>query len=231
MTQIPMTTVTRRALRVYSALSELRQTNEDILDALIPFFEPILEALNGKLFDPSTFALAVRKTLRWRFNADIAEHFRPRLSRRGYLKRRDTKQEQYYVSYSPPDEAQTDRLPITDVLTCIVDEFDAFSSQVTELINYRRTREQLADILIRFLVSLDAYGEKELILEMERLQGKDDAQSLLRQLDEGGVPLGRDDRYMCAKFVIEISKSGSSSRVHSSPLAPCIYWTPRGGGR
>ena len=72
---IDVTTVTRRALRVYSALSELRRSNEDVLDALIPFFEPILEVMNGKTFDPTTFALAVRKTLRWRFNADIALHF------------------------------------------------------------------------------------------------------------------------------------------------------------
>jgi hypothetical protein len=150
-----MTTVTRRALRVYSALSELRKSNEDILDALIPFFEPILEAMNGKIFEPTTFALAVRKTLRWKFNADIALHFRSRLARKGYLKRHDNNQDQYTVTYSAPDEAQTDRLPIADVLKKLVDDFDYFRSQVTDLLNYERTHEQLADILVRFLVSLD----------------------------------------------------------------------------
>jgi hypothetical protein len=216
---ISMATVTRRALRVFSALSELRQSHEDILDALIPFFEPILEVLNGKLFDPDTFASAVRKTLRWRFNKDIAQHFRLRLARKGYLKRRDTKQEQYFVTYSPPDESQTDNLPIAEVLASIINEFDLFTAQITELINYQRTHEQLADILIRFLVSLDAYGEKDLLAEMEHLQSTDNAKSVLAQLEEGGTPLGRDDRYMCARFVREISKTRPEYIPHLSRLA------------
>ena len=40
---LSVSSVTRRALRVHSALVELRNANEDVLDALIPFFEPILE--------------------------------------------------------------------------------------------------------------------------------------------------------------------------------------------
>lgn len=38
-----MAGVSRHALRVYAALSELGGNNENILDALVPFFEPILE--------------------------------------------------------------------------------------------------------------------------------------------------------------------------------------------
>jgi hypothetical protein len=37
-----MSNVTRRALRVYMALSELKPHSGDVLDALISFFEPIL---------------------------------------------------------------------------------------------------------------------------------------------------------------------------------------------
>ena len=39
--ELKMSAVTRRALRVYAALSELRSRDEDVLDALIPFFDPI----------------------------------------------------------------------------------------------------------------------------------------------------------------------------------------------
>jgi hypothetical protein len=59
--------VTRRALRVYAALTELRQHQGDVLDALIPFFEPILSLMNGKIFNPRLFALGVQKLYRRRF--------------------------------------------------------------------------------------------------------------------------------------------------------------------
>jgi hypothetical protein len=214
-----MTAVTRRALRVYSVLSELRKSNEDILDALIPFFEPVLETMNGKVFDPSLFAVAVRKVLRWKFNTDIAEHFKPRLIRRGYLKRTDTRGTKYIVTYTPPDEEQTDSLQITDVLNRIVDDFETFPSRVTELLNYQRTRDQLADILIRFLVSLDAYAEADFLAEMKRLELGGEAETLLAHLEEGGTPLARDDRYMCARFVAEMIASHPEYVPHLSRLA------------
>jgi hypothetical protein len=47
-----VSSITRRALRVYAALSQLRPGSDDVLDALLPFFEPILELMNGKVFDP-----------------------------------------------------------------------------------------------------------------------------------------------------------------------------------
>jgi hypothetical protein len=58
-----MSSVTRHALRVYSALSSLKGSGDDILDALIPFFEPVLEIMNGKIFDPRLFAVGSAKAL------------------------------------------------------------------------------------------------------------------------------------------------------------------------
>src|SRR5689334_15942387 len=98
-----MVPVTRHALRVYAALTELGGNNENILDALIPFFEPILEAMNGKMFDPPLFATAVRRLYRWRINKDIAEQFIPRLVRKNYLKRgAGSNAGIYIVTYEAP---------------------------------------------------------------------------------------------------------------------------------
>jgi hypothetical protein len=54
-----MSGVTKSALRVYAALSELRRNDEDILDALVPFFEPILEIRDHERKDirPPCFCL------------------------------------------------------------------------------------------------------------------------------------------------------------------------------
>ncbi len=59
-----MSLVTRRALRVYVALSELKPQSGDVLDALIPFFEPILELMDKKVFEPQLLALGAQKLYR-----------------------------------------------------------------------------------------------------------------------------------------------------------------------
>ncbi|MBM0205273.1 hypothetical protein JNW90_21170 [Micromonospora sp. STR1s_5] len=56
-----MTTVTRHALRVYAALSGLKDAGGDVVDALIPFMEPVLEVMHGKIFNPTLLALGVQK--------------------------------------------------------------------------------------------------------------------------------------------------------------------------
>ena len=108
-----MSEVTRHALRVYSALLGLQGNDDDVLDALIPFFEPVLEVMNGKVFDPRLFAVGVQKLYRWRFTADIAEHFIPKLVRKGFLIRHggDRRQAAYIVRFisQPPS---TENLPI-----------------------------------------------------------------------------------------------------------------------
>jgi hypothetical protein len=65
-----MPAITRRAVRVCTALTELRGRGGDVPDALIPFFEPILQLSNGKLFDPQVFSIGVQKLYRWRFTSE-----------------------------------------------------------------------------------------------------------------------------------------------------------------
>jgi hypothetical protein len=149
-----MAGITRHALRVYAALSELRGSQGDVLDALIPFFEPILEVMHGRVFDPQLLATGAKKLYHWRINKDIAEQFIPRLARKGYLKRGGSTQNAFYVvNYNPPKD-NPNITGIEEILRQIVDEFEIFLPNVSDLLNYKRTRIELADILIRFLVSL-----------------------------------------------------------------------------
>ena len=59
-----MSNVTRRALRVYAALSELKPQSGDVLDAIIPFFEPILALMHQKVFEPELLAKGAQKLYR-----------------------------------------------------------------------------------------------------------------------------------------------------------------------
>lgn len=199
-----MSSLTRRALRVYAALNELQPGNADVLDALLPFFEPILAVMNGKVFDPKLFALGVQKVYRWRFNEDIATQFIPRLVKAKYLKRViDGKQAAFIVTFSGGDVPEGE-LPISDILKEVIDDFEAFAPRVTDLLSYNRSRDELTDILVRFLVSLDAYNPAAFRDELKRLQPGEEIESTLGAIEEGGRPLSSDDKYMTARFVVYI---------------------------
>jgi len=112
-----MSNVTRHALRVYAALSEFKGANDDVLDALIPFFEPVLEVMNEKVFNARLFAIGVQRLYKWRFTNDIAESFIPRLLRKGYLKRRGTARDGIYiVQFAAQFGPAANEPPIAEVL-------------------------------------------------------------------------------------------------------------------
>jgi hypothetical protein len=210
--------LTRHALRVYATLAELAGSGHDVLDALIPFFEPVLEVMNGKVFDPRLFATGIQKLYGWRFNRDIAEEFIPRLVGSGYLTRGGNQKAAFYIVKCEKPNDRLNTAPIWKVLGRIIDEFEKFPPRVTDLLNYRRSREELTDILIRFLVSLDAHNETIFTVGIDRLLDSESKQ-LLEQLEEGGRPLSSDDRYMCARFIKHICSEEPEFVPHLARLA------------
>ena len=131
---------------MYVALSELkRHQSGDVLDALIPFFEPILEVMDNKVFDPQLLATGAQKLYRWRINRDIAENFIPRLVQKGYLKRQGTARDGIYTVNFQKQQENPDIAKITDVLNRIINEFEKFPPRVTDLLNYHRSREELTE--------------------------------------------------------------------------------------
>ncbi|MGX1163815.1 hypothetical protein AB7M16_000081 [Bradyrhizobium sp. USDA 372] len=215
-----MSNVTRRALRVYMALSELKRDSGDVLDALVPFFEPILAVMHGKVFDPELLAKGAQKLYHWRINRDIAEAFIPRLTKKGYVQRKANGV--YVVDYQQPADAKVD--DISNILEKIIDEFEKFPPRVTDLLNYHRSREELTEILIRFLLSLDAYGEAAFAAQVDRMVSEEERQ-VLDQLEEGGKPLPNDDRYMSARFVRQMCTNKPEYVPHFARLASIALLT------
>ncbi|WP_038974772.1 hypothetical protein [Bradyrhizobium genomosp. III] len=215
-----MSNVTRRALRVYAALNELKgRENDDVLDALIPFFEPILTVMDGKVFDPHVFSAGVRRLYRWRFTGDIAATFIPRLERRGILKKqaRTAGGAIYTVHYSEkPVEASPALLAAFEK---IIDEFEKFPPKVTDLLSYQKSRDELKDILIRFLVMMDAPGQGAFAPQLGDLEPGNAALEVIGALEEGGHPLEPNDRYMCARFVQHLMKKRPEFVPHLTRLS------------
>jgi hypothetical protein len=175
--------------------------------------------MDGKTFDPKLFAFAVQRLYRWHFTKDIAEHFIPRLLRKHYLERKGTAREGIYIVTFKPKLSEPNEQPITELLGKILDEFEQFPPKVTDLLNYKKSRGELADLLIGFLVSLDAYREQQLTAELDRLKLEPEEKTLLSQLEEGGAPLHADDRYMAARFVQHICKEHPDYVPHLARLA------------
>ncbi|TIU42032.1 MAG: hypothetical protein E5W31_05455, partial [Mesorhizobium sp.] len=92
-----MTEVTKHALRVYSSISALKGKNGDVLDAVIPFFDPILRIMDGKIFDPKLIVSGVHKMYHWRMTREIVEQFIPRLLALKLLERHGTGSKTMYV--------------------------------------------------------------------------------------------------------------------------------------
>ncbi|MDF2622159.1 MAG: hypothetical protein K0S00_4818 [Xanthobacteraceae bacterium] len=214
-----MTTVTRHALRVYAALSGLKANNQngDVLDALIPFLEPVLAAMHGTIFDGGLLSLGVQKIYGWRFNKDVAESFTGRLLAKGYLERQAGAV--FTVSFQPPANADGDQVEIGQVLEHIIDDFEQFPPKITDLFQFSLDRERLKDILIRFLVSFDAFTEEAFALHVERIRLGMANQAVLDRLEEGGRPLSREEQYLCARFVNDLVKNKSEFVPHLARLA------------
>jgi hypothetical protein len=194
-----MAALTRHALRVYASLGALKGGGHDVLDALIPFFEPILQVMHNTIFDPHLLAVGVQKLYHWRFTQEVAEQFIPRLVRVGALHRTGTATNAAYrVHFPTQKQGQED--DIKGVLETLVDEFEKFPPLVTDILNYIKTRDELADILIRFLVSSNAFIETN-----EAIRATANEQVLLADLEEGGRPLSDDDQYMAARFVRHVA--------------------------
>jgi hypothetical protein len=213
-----MTTVTRHALRVYAALSGLKSDKDgDVLDALIPFLEPVLAAMNGTIFDGGLLALGVEKIYGWRFNRDVADGFAGRLLAKGYLERKTGNI--LLVSFAGTDKDNSDDIEISQILDRVVDDFEQFPPKLTDLFQFSVDRERLKDILIRFLVSFDAFTEEAFAAHVERMKLGIQTKAVLNQLDEGGRALSKEDQYLCARFVHHLIKDKPEFVPHLSRLA------------
>lgn len=215
-----MTIVTRHALRVYAALAGLkRDSGGDVLDALIPFMEPVLELMHGKVFDPGLLSVGVQRLYSWRFNRDVAEQFAGRLLTKGYLRRATPARNVLIVDFKPRSPADDGQVEIAAILDRVIDEFESFPPKVTDLFRFSLSRDDLKDVLIRFLVSLDAYTEEAFAEQVERMKLDLDKKTLLDQLDEGGQPLTSENRYLCARFVTHLVKEKPEFVPHLARLA------------
>lgn len=194
--------LTRTAVRVYGALSALGNGSGSVMESLVPFFVPILQGHVGEKLDPHAIAAEVRNTYKWNFNADLVETFAPLLEQYGYLLadipgRQDTT---YTVINNDDDDERIDQNPVAAELKNIAQEFKEFAESLSPLTAIPRDVEEFEDILVEWLLYVEAFSEKS--IEFTVGYRPDNDGKLVRKLDIPRTTSLRDDeQFLCARFV------------------------------
>lgn len=194
--------LTRSAVRIYGALSALGKNSGNVLEGLLPFFEPILREHNGNKLDPDVIAAAIRDTYKWNFNSDLVETFVPYLVRHGWLVAdipgsRDTTYTIQIAHEAIPDAStQTVEAELHRIAT----QFQEFSEALSPLTTIPRETEEFEDILVEWLLYVEAFSEKSIEFK-ERV--RTDASGKLRHELEipNTTSLKDEEKFLCARFV------------------------------
>jgi hypothetical protein len=196
--------LTRTAARIYGTLSGLGGNASDVLGRLLPFFDPILRPKQGRQFDVDGFAREVRDTYRWNFNSDVVEVFLPRLVDAGWLTADDPKTEPttYHISLPDLEQLEPAEISANQELRSLAEQFKEFSEELSPLTSIPREVEEFEDILIEWLLYVEAFSEKN--IEFSTRIEKSSRGVLSRVVE---VPqttdLTSEERFLCARFVSE----------------------------
>lgn len=212
--------ITRQAIRVYAALDALKDRHEDdVLDALVPFLMPIIQVMKGKVFAPNLLVLGVRKLYGWNITTPVAEVFRDRLIARNVLKREYRGPSTVWICDPPPDSLpNSNEIAAHTALDEVIDDFEKFPPRGASIFHSGKTREELSEILVKFLISLDAYSRTDMAAELRNISRNVNTPGELAGLDQG-IALTVEDNYLCALFVGHLHKTRSPLIEHLSKIA------------
>jgi hypothetical protein len=203
--------LTQRALRIFAVLESYRGGSSDILDALLPFFEPILAEFPGHTLNVSEFAARVSEAYHWNFTADIVEELIPRFEAKRWVQKISGTEGAYRVTYDNPSAApsvQPGDIAITQMLVALSEDFAEFIRAISPLTTFAFETSTLADILVEWLISIDAYTED--VLRQKALQvTKIEGQIGLSVIVNDSSNLSSEEKYLCARFVKSLSERKS----------------------
>ncbi len=194
--------LTRTAVRIYGALSALGNGSGSVMESLLPFFDPILQRHVGEKLDPHAIAAEIRDTYKWNFNADLVESFVPFIEKHGWIRadipgQHDTT---YTITLDVSDEQDYGKNPIVDELKRISIEFKNFSYELSPLTTIPREVEEFEDILVEWLLYIEAFSEKNVDFTVH--YRPDDDGKLVRKIEiPRSTSLRDEEQFLCARFV------------------------------
>ncbi|NML76836.1 hypothetical protein HHL25_22095 [Rhizobium sp. S-51] len=194
--------LTRSAVRIYGALSALGSESGNLMEAILPFFDPVLRLYNGNKLDPNVIASAVRDTYKWNFNADLVEAFVPYLERQGWVVADIAANKDTSYTIQMPVQVNFDETAqnVESELRRIAIQFKSFSESLSPLTTIPRDVEEFEDILVEWLLYIEAFSERNIDF---RAGFRKDETGTLRQYVEipNTTSLRDEEKFLCARFV------------------------------
>lgn len=194
--------------------------NGNVLESLLPFFDPILRQQVGKKLDPDVIAASVRETYRWNFNSDLVETFIPYLVQHGWITpdlpgRADTT---YTVQMLEGSDFDASAQSVEAALREIAIQFKEFSEGLSPLTTIPRDVEEFEDILVEWLLYVEAFSENSIDF---KASVKRDAMGKLRQTLEipSNTTLRDEEKFLCARFVKHSLENNKGSAEVLSRIA------------
>ena len=172
------------------------------LKALVAYFEPIMQDLDGTLFDPTVFADRVRAAYGWNFNHEAAEGFRYTFRTLKLLEPcRDGMGNPISEDGVPVDRVTASRTTNVESQREFERKIErivaAFRDFVTKILpgraSYARSDDQIIDNLLSWILDLFNEGTAETEIE---------------EAKEAENPTKDQDRYLVARFVSSSLKEG-----------------------
>lgn len=193
------------AVRVNAVLTAFQDNeNSDVVDALCYFFVPILDKVSGNPMTGSFLAKASGLVYGWNLTESVGEVFLERLVENGFIKVEGKGKDKRFIAQ--PNSGMSNALDATiqesfEQVTAKFAEFDLIAG---DLIYRELTKEELGDMLVRFLISLDAYTNESIAGEL-KAAAKNGELAVLKQLEKDVSVLSRSETHVCARFVQKLS--------------------------
>lgn len=190
------------AIRVNAVLSAFRDgENSDVIDALCYFFVPILDKISGKPVTASLLAKAAKLIYGWKITESVGQVFIERLAAHGHLEREEQNGKDYFIAQPSSDlggDLDHSIYESFEEVTVLFRNFDLVSG---DLLYSQLTGEELGDLLVRFLISLDAYSNEEIAAELKSGSVLSEESEALRALSNDVSVPTQSEAHVCARFV------------------------------
>jgi len=190
------------AVRVNAVLSAFRDNeNSDVIDALCYFYVPILDRLKGNPITASLLAKAAKLIYGWNLTESVGEVFIERLLAHDHLKREEKNGQTVFIAQPSPDLSESMETSIKESFEEVTGLFHDFDLISGDFLYRQLSDEQLGDLLVHFLISLDAYSNNDIAAEIKSGATGNGEREALQALSNDVSVLSKAETHVCARFV------------------------------
>jgi len=157
-----MAKLSRRQLITYAVVSQELNNSDDFLLGLMPFFDPIINEMDGQIFDAYTFSEKIVEQLDWPVNPDVVTELLPRLEGAGRVERiADDDGDAVFICRSVKtfDGEEKELLAVKqlrEIAVLFKKSCDDISPVTTNHLSY----EDLEEMLLNWMVAVEGFDRK-----------------------------------------------------------------------